>query len=219
MIDSSENRKIHFSELNKYMPLNDKIIWAKKKIKEFIEWAEKNKYEEITISFSGGKDSSILFHLVNEVHKELKSKIYLIPAYAVEITFPSTLKFIKDTCEKYREKNEYIKELLIKPPKMPWNQILDEKGYPIFSKQTSVLLNRVKNSKSKTGLSSWIFNIESTTYFKLSKAQLFLLDDKMSKFPEIPAKYQDYSPKNTLSGSYTFFRKMLYLYKRWVKKR
>jgi hypothetical protein len=32
---NSENRKIHFNELNKYMPLNDKIVWAKKKIKEF----------------------------------------------------------------------------------------------------------------------------------------------------------------------------------------
>ncbi len=215
---NSENRRIHFNELNKDMPLKDKIFWAKKKIKEFFIWAEENKYEEITVSFSGGKDSTILFHLVNEVHKEIKSEIYLIPAYAVEITFPSTLKFIKDTCEKYQEENEYIKELLIKPPKMPWNQILDEKGYPIFSKQTSVLFNRIKNSKTKSGLTNWIFNIESTIYFKLNKERLFLLDDEMLKFPEIPVEYQDYFPKNTLSGSYTFSEKCCTYVKGGLKK-
>ncbi|MDE7099609.1 MAG: phosphoadenosine phosphosulfate reductase family protein, partial [Malacoplasma sp.] len=91
------NRKEHLDELISFMPYQDKVEWAKNRIEEFLKWCEENKFEEVTVSFSGGKDSTVLLDLVLKVHKKIKSKIYLVPAYAIEITFPSTIKFIKDT--------------------------------------------------------------------------------------------------------------------------
>ena len=131
------NRKEHLDELISFMPYQDKVEWAKTRIKEFLKWCEENKFEEVTISFSGGKDSTVLLDLVLKVHKKIKSKIYLIPAYAIEITFPSTIKFIKDTVLKYQEKHKYLKNPLFKKPVMAWKEILLKKGYPIFSKQVS----------------------------------------------------------------------------------
>ena len=138
---------------------------------------------EILVSFSGGKDSTVLLDLVNKVHKRIKSEIYLVPAYAFEITFPETIVFIKKIVNKYRENNPFIKELLLKKPKMSWFNILNEKGYPIYSKQVSVLLNRIKRNKSKSGITRWIFGIE-TVRFGFTKSRLFLLDDKLKEFPK-----------------------------------
>ncbi len=194
------NRKIHYDELVNLMPFEQKVYWAKTKIREFFEECEKhNKLQpkslinEITVSFSGGKDSTVLLDLVSKVHKEIKSKFYIVPAYAMEITFPSTLKFIKDVVDDYRKDNKYIKEPLLIHPKMPWNNILETKGYPIFSKQISVLINRVKKSKTKNCLTQWFFGINeditSTARYKLSKERLFLLDDHMiNNWPELKEK-------------------------------
>lgn len=192
-LDLIESRRSHIDELIKLMPYDDKINWAKMKIKEFLdftyqEYKNSPKYShlkpndyKVIISFSGGKDSTVLLDLINAVHKEIKSKIFLQPAYAYEITFPETFAFIKNTISNYQKENAYILDLMVAKPKLPWNEILKTKGYPIFSKEISARLNRVKNSKSKTGLTRWIFGID-TAKFKLSKSRLFLLDNSMANF-------------------------------------
>lgn len=181
-----EHRKSHFQEITAYMPMNDKIIYSNNKIEEFLNWCNDNEYEEISISFSGGKDSTVLLDLLTKVHKSIKSKIYIVPVYAMEITFPSTLKFIRNTILEYKKKNKYIKDLELFAPKLPWNQILHEKGFPIFSKQISVILNRLKRTNSKTGISRWAFSMLPTSRFMISKSRLFLLDESfLRKWNEI----------------------------------
>ncbi|MCF0218124.1 MAG: phosphoadenosine phosphosulfate reductase family protein [Malacoplasma sp.] len=184
------NRKSHYYEIINHMPLGDKIYYSKQKIKEFLIYCEKEFYKsetdktkkEILISFSGGKDSTVLFDLVIKVHKEIKSKIYLIPAYAMEITFPETIKFIKNTISKYQAKCKYLKNLLLVPPKEAWSKILKNRGYPIFSKQISVMINRVKRSNTPSGITRWIFGIKESARFRLAKNRLFLLDDDMTYY-------------------------------------
>ncbi|MEG0992027.1 MAG: phosphoadenosine phosphosulfate reductase family protein [Malacoplasma sp.] len=181
-----EQRKSHFVELTAHMPFSDKIIYSKNKIEEFLNWCKENEYKEVSISFSGGKDSTVLFDLLIKVHKSIKSKIYIIPVYAMEITFPSTLKFIRDIIISHQAKNKYIKDLELFAPKLPWNKILHEKGFPIFSKQISVILNRLKRTNSKTGLSRWAFAMSQSSRFVVSKYRLFLLDERfIQKWNEI----------------------------------
>lgn len=179
-----ESRKSHFNEFISHAPLSDKIEIATLRIKEFLKWCEGRDYKEILISFSGGKDSTVLLDIVLKVHKEMNCKIYLVPAYAIEITFPETIKFIKSTVEKYREKYEYLKLPLLVPPKMSWNKILKIKGFPIFSKQVSVMINRLKNANTANNLTRWAFGIYETARFKLSKNRLFLLDEDLTYFED-----------------------------------
>lgn len=127
-------------------------------------------------------------HLICDTYQELlkknnlKTKFFIVPGYAYEITFPETLKFIQNSIDTIRSKFLFVKELIFKKPKLPWNEILETKGYPIYSKQFSVLLNRIQRVKSKNGLTRWIFKI-NTSKFGISKNRLYLLDKQMRIFP------------------------------------
>ena len=200
LLSSDEiNRREHYQELVNLMPFRDKVLWAKKKIKEFFEVCIKDKsITEITVSFSGGKDSTVLLDLVMKVHKEIKCKIPIVMVYATEITFPSTIKFINDINQKYRNiYGDNLKQVQLVKPKKTWLKILSENGYPIYSKQVSTLINRVKNAKTMNNLTQWFFGINqdktSTAKFRLSKDRLFLLDDVMlNEWPKLNAKEKQY---------------------------
>lgn len=188
-VESREIRKSHYHEIKKWK-LKDKIFFSKTKIKEFIKHCEKNNINEITISFSGGKDSTVLLDLVVRTHLEMKSKIKLIPIYAAEITFSSTLPFIKEVISEYQKINKCLYNLDFKLPIMPWKYILEQKGFPIYSKQFATLLNRLKRCKTHNGISKMCFGIEQTARYKISKTRLFLLDDDMMKDHNINNEYK-----------------------------
>ena len=99
--------------------------------------------------FSGGKDSTVLLDIVLKTHKELKSQTKIVLIYATEITFHTTIKFIKETYQQYKQLYPALKSLEIINPRKTWMEILLENGYPIFLKQISTLLNRVKKIKQK----------------------------------------------------------------------
>lgn len=179
-----EARISHFDELSG-MSLKHKIEWAEFKIKEFLEYCKDNNFNEVTISFSGGKDSTILLDLVTKVHAKINSTIKLVPLYAMEITFPETIKFIKDVVAEYRNRNEYLTHPLIVPPNMSWNKILKEKGYPIFSKAVSVQLDRTLKNKRKTQAIKYYLGVDKSTYFLIIKKRLFLLDEKFRKYIDV----------------------------------
>ena len=195
------NRREHYEELVKLMPFKDKVEWAKKRIKEFLNECEKDQsIKEITVSFSGGKDSTVLLDLVLKTHQQIKCKIPIVMVYATEITFPSTFKFIEDINRKYQKEYEYLKNVQIVKPKKTWMEILSQNGYPIYSKQVSTLINRVKKSKTKNNLTKWFFGIDikntSTAKFRLSKNRLFLLDDMMLyNWPKLNKQQKEYFKK------------------------
>lgn len=211
-INEKEDRKYHFFELIN-APYNQKIAIAKKRIEEFILYVYDQVAKKIipdipiVVSFSGGKDSTVLFDLVCKTYQEMIDNhmldkyfnnpyiyIYILPAYAYEVTFPDTILFIKDFVSQYKEKYNFVKDIYFSKPKNGWLDVLKNYGYPIFSKQISVIINRILNNKSPNGLSKWIFKCD-TSRFHLSKNRLFLLDKKMRKFEYNPTEIDtDYFP-------------------------
>ena len=105
------------------LPLNIKIRKTEQRIREWYEHWEGNVY----VSFSGGKDSTVLLDIVRHLYPD-------VPAV------------FSDTGLEYPEIKEFVKtfpNVIIVRPKHSFKEILTKYGYPIISKQVA---NTVDNA-------------------------------------------------------------------------
>lgn len=146
--------KSEFEILYNY-PLEIKIEKSKLRIMEFVEqMGEENCY----ISFSGGKDSTVLLHLIRSLFPEM------------------TAVFI-DTGLEYPEIKQFVKSfdnIEILKPKMNFKEVIDHYGYPIISKENSNYLSDIKTGSEKLRLRR--LNGDSLGRFKLPKKYHYLIN-------------------------------------------
>ena len=107
--------------------LEQKIQVTQTKI---IEWYMKNN-GKVFISFSGGKDSTVLLDLVRRVFSE-------IPAIFVDtgLEYPELREFVKT-----KENVKWLK------PKYPFFQIIEQYGYPVISKEVSNVIDGARKGQ------------------------------------------------------------------------
>ena len=100
------------------LPLSAKIQMTKRRISEWVEYFGE---DGVYVSFSGGKDSTVLLDLVRKSYPE-------IPAVFV------------DTGLEYPEIREFVstfENVVWLKPKMNFRQVIEKYGYPFFSKEIS----------------------------------------------------------------------------------
>jgi 3'-phosphoadenosine 5'-phosphosulfate sulfotransferase (PAPS reductase)/FAD synthetase len=97
------------------LPLEAKIVKTKMRIREWYDHWDGNVY----ISFSGGKDSTVLLHIIRQVYPDL-------PAVFINtgLEYPEIREFVKT-----------IDNIVIVKPEMTFKEVLDKYGYPIISKE------------------------------------------------------------------------------------
>ena len=106
------------------LPLKAKVSLTNRRIRDWYEHYNGNVY----ISFSGGKDSTVLLYLVRKLYPE-------VPAVFV------------DTGLEYPEIKEFIKtfdNVITLRPKMNFKQVLDKYGYPVISKTIATTIRKLK---------------------------------------------------------------------------
>lgn len=160
----------------------DKIILAKSRIKEFLQELPK---QEIVISFSGGKDSCVLRHLVHSVQDELKlehSKLLI----AAEIFHPETVKFLKSIKQADDE---------ILPPLKSLDDIFSQDGYPIISKQLAQKISHIRNTQNHSKYMRAIFGLDGNTFGCLPLKYIHFLDKRFANY-KISHKCCDYIKGN-----------------------
>lgn len=116
-IDSKEKEiKRSYLKQKQALPLEDKIKLAKMRIREWYEYWDGDVY----ISFSGGKDSTVLRYLVKEVYPD-------VPAVFVDtgLEYPEVRAFARENAD------------IVLKPKRKFNEILATYGYPIVSKEVA----------------------------------------------------------------------------------
>ena len=123
------------------LPLSLKVSLTKARIRQWV-----NEYGEdgVYISFSGGKDSTVLLHIVREMYPD-------IPAVFVNtgLEYPEIVQFVKtfDNVEIIR-------------PKMNFKKVIEKCGYPFISKEVSGAIQETRTFLEKIRCSKTNVNAE-----------------------------------------------------------
>ena len=122
------------------------------------EWISHYGEDGVYVSFSGGKDSTVLLHLVRQVNKN-------IPAVFIDtgLEYPEVRKFAM------KQDNVTV----LKPAKT-FKQVIEEYGYPMVSKEQANYLDDIRTSTEHIR-NRRIYGDEKGR-FKLSKKWMYLID-------------------------------------------
>jgi len=105
-----------------------KIERSQLKIKQF--------YDElggqVHVSTSGGKDSTVLLHLVRSMYPETKAVHVAVPRY------PETAEFVKT-----------IDNCVVLVPTKSFKEVIERYGYPVISKEVSLAIQRYRAAKNR----------------------------------------------------------------------
>lgn len=115
---SGQFTKEYLKELQGY-PLSVKVQLTKQRIRE---WVHKYGEDGVYVSFSGGKDSTVLLHIVRGMYGDV------IPGVFV------------DTGLEYPEIREFVRtfdNIVWLKPKKNFRKIIEDYGYPFISKEVS----------------------------------------------------------------------------------
>lgn len=110
------------------LPLEDKIKLSQDAIRQFYDFFDGKVY----VSYSGGKDSTVLLHLVRQL-------------------YPEVLAVFCDTGLEFTLIKEHVKatkNVTWIRPKMSFYQVITTKGYPVISKEQACYIREYRTTKS-----------------------------------------------------------------------
>ena len=136
-------------------PLDIKIEKSKLRIREWYE----NFNGDVYVSFSGGKDSTVLLHLVRSIYPEVEG-VFMNTG----IEFPQLLDHVR--------KFENITELR---PKKPFHKVIKENGYPVTTKSISHKIGIVQRNGKDCKMYKYFTDETKNSKFNCSKWE-YLID-------------------------------------------
>lgn len=137
------------------LSLEQKVRLTQSRIKDWYDYFGGNVY----VSFSGGKDSTVLLHLVRDLYPT-------VPAVFI------------DTGLEYPEIKDFVNTIpnVIKiRPEMSFKQVLDVYGFPLVSKEVSQKIYEIRNTKSDALKNKRLVG-DASGNGKLSKKWHYLID-------------------------------------------
>lgn len=136
-------------------PLELKVEKTKLRI---IEWVSYYGEENVYVSFSGGKDSTVLLDIVRSMYPN-------IPAVFINtgLEYPEVYKFVKT-----------IDNVIILKPEMTYKQVIETYGYPIISKENAQYIYDIRHGTEY--MKQRRLNGDSQGRFKLPQKYHYLID-------------------------------------------
>jgi len=122
---------------------------------------------QVYVSFSGGKDSTVLADLCAQVCKEYGWTLYLL-FVNTGLEYPEIQKFVKTFAEWLRKTYSIEVVLEIVRPKMRFDEVLKKHGYPVISKSVSHAVKVARKNPSGK-VKKNLFNPNKTGMYAMYK--------------------------------------------------
>ena len=132
----SEHNKGDLQQMQS-LPLSAKIIMTQQRIRQWYDYWDGDVY----VSFSGGKDSTVLKHIIDNM-----SGIGKVPAVFVKtgLEYPESQQFVKAI--NAGEYECFNPDVEILRPEMRFYEVVKQYGYPVASKEVSQTVYEGKRS-------------------------------------------------------------------------
>ncbi len=153
-METEEKNKLYLGYLRQrqIIPLPQKINASKSRIEAYYEHCYK-KNVDVFVSFSGGKDSTVLLDLVRSRYPD-------VPAVFVDtgLEYPEIKNFVKT-----------IDNVTILKPEINFRQVIKKYGYPAISKDIARRIHDLQNPKPENKKTRHLFATGELNYFKNEK--------------------------------------------------
>lgn len=128
--------------------LYGKILLTEARLREWVGyWGEDGVY----ISFSGGKDSTVLADIYARLCQRYGWEMYLV-FVNTGLEYPEIQKFVKTYAEWLRKQYDIDVHLEILRPKMRFDEVIKKYGYPLISKEISKTVSAARRLDSRYGV-------------------------------------------------------------------
>lgn len=118
------------------LPLEAKVLMTKARIRE---WVSHYGTSGVYISFSGGKDSTVLLHLVREEWPDVEAVFV-----NTGLEYPEIQSFVKK-----------FPNVTILRPKMRFDEVIKKYGYPLISKEVSSTVDYARRNIKNPEKHKW----------------------------------------------------------------
>lgn len=161
MSDIFEELAIEELKIKQQYSLEDKIEYSKGKIIEFVE--RMGGEDKVFVSFSGGKDSTVLLHLVRSIYPNVKA-VFMNTG----LEYPEIVNFVKT-----------IDNVVWRKPRKTVTQAWSTDGIPAVSKEVSSYINDVRHSGSQKMIEK---RLNYRASFSIPKKWIFLCDKEFTEY-------------------------------------
>ena len=136
------------------LPLDVKILKTQQRIRE---WVNFYGLDGVYVSFSGGKDSTVLLHIARQLYPSIEAVFV-----DTGLEYPEIRKFVKS-----------FEHVTIIRPKMRFDEVIKKYGYPLISKEVSECVSQGKIALKSNKYAYSLQKLLGTAVDKQGRKSLF----------------------------------------------